>query len=124
MENENQIKITQQTVNKIDDTNPEHNLHATKNKLLRVMQAKTKKQKSKTNRLMIKTNKIIIRDKEQNNHEVDCEHLKEDGVSSNYEDTRTYHEGTSCQQDPQTNQVREAVDSGKLTKLPFWSFVV
>ena len=124
MENENQIKITQQTVNKIDDTNPEHNLHATKNKLLRVMQAKTKKQKSKTNRLMIKTNKIIIRDKEQNNHEVDCEHLKEDGVSSNNEDTRTYHEGTSCQQDPQTNQVREAVDSGKLTKLPFWSFVV
>ena len=62
MENKNLIKITQQTTNKFDNANPDNNLYAINNKLLRVMQAKSKKQKFKINRLKIKKNEIIIRE--------------------------------------------------------------
>ena len=124
MENENLIKTTQQTTNKFDNTNPDNNLCAINNKLLRVMQAKSKKQKSKTNRSRIKKNDIIIRAKKQNDHEEDCANLKKDEVSNNYKDTRTYYEGTSCQLGTQTNKVWEAADNGKLTQLPIRSLVV
>ena len=123
MENENLIKITQQTINKFDNTNPDNNLYAINNKLLRVMKAKSKKQKSKTNRSKIKKNEIIIRDKKQNDHEEDCAHLNKDEVPNNYEDTRTYYEGTSCKLSTQTNKVWEAADNGKVTQLP-WVLVV
>ena len=91
MENESNVKISNNSINLFDNVNPDNKLSVTNNKQSRVMLANSNNYKFRTNRHKTRSNNIIIRDQEQRNHVEDCKHLKKDEVSNNHEGTLTYN---------------------------------